>query len=270
MTPMLTLTLLGLVVVGVMMFVLWLIQLRIANAGIVDIGWAYGLGLLAILYGLLGKGALLPRLVLTAMVVLWSGRLGTHLFRRVVGKPEEGRYRQLRAGWSEGSGGAGWKFLAFFEAQAVLDVILSVPFLLVCADSTGAASLSPAQIAGVGLWMVAVTGESLADAQLERFKRRANHGQVCREGLWNYSRHPNYFFEWLVWVAWALFAEPVHLGWIAWGAPVLMLFFLLRVTGIPATEQQSLRSKGEAYAEYQRTTSPFVPWFRKGPRGKTA
>jgi len=268
MTPMLTMALLGLLVVGIVMFGLWVVQLRISNAGIVDIGWAYGLGLLAVLYGLLGEGALLPRITLTAMVVLWSARLGTHLFRRVVGKPEEGRYRELRAGWTTG---AGWKFLVFFEAQAVLDGVLSVPFLLVCADSTAASSLSLAQIAGVGLWMVAVAGESLADAQLDRFKRRSNHGQVCRDGLWNYSRHPNYFFEWLVWIAWALFAEPVHLGWLGWSAPILMLFFLLRVTGIPATEQQSLRSKGEAYAEYQRTTSPFVPWFPKGSsRGKTA
>jgi len=258
MTHVVPLALLGLIVVAFMMLLLWLIQLRIANAGIVDVGWAYGLGLIAILYGTLGKAAALPRLTFTAMILLWSGRLGTHLFRRVVGKPEEGRYRQLRKQWSTG---AAWKFLLFFEAQAILDVALSLPLLLVCSDSTVPASLRPAQVAGIAIWGIAIAGETLADAQLGRFKRRSHPNEVCREGLWNYSRHPNYFFEWLVWVGWALFAQPARLGWLAWSAPLLMLFFLLRLTGIPATEQQSLRSKGEAYAEYQRTTSPFIPWF---------
>jgi steroid 5-alpha reductase family enzyme len=266
MTAVASLALLGLIVIVLMMFLLWLIQLRIDNAGIVDIGWAYGLGLLGLLYGILGKAAPLPRFTVTAMVLLWSGRLGTHLFRRVVGKPEEGRYRQLRQQWATG---AAWRFLVFFEAQAILDVVLSVPFLLVCSDSTAVASLEPMQIAGVAIWGIAIAGETLADAQLARFKRRSSHGEVCREGLWNYSRHPNYFFEWLVWIGWAVFAEPARFGWLAWSAPLLMLFFLLRVTGIPATEQQSLRSKGEAYAEYQRTTSPFIPWFPRHPGGKT-
>jgi steroid 5-alpha reductase family enzyme len=261
MTPFLWLSLLGLVVVALIMFVVWLIEQRTGNAGIVDIAWAYCLGLLALLDAIRGKAAPFPRWTITAMVIVWSGRLGTHLFRRVVGKPEEGRYQQLRAQWSSS---AAWKFLLFFEAQAVLDVLLSIPFLLVCTDADAPGKMVSVQIAGVVIWLVAILGESLADAQLARFKRSANHGAVCRDGLWNYSRHPNYFFEWLVWIGWAVFAEPVHHGWFAWSAPLLMLFFLLRVTGIPATELQSLRSKGEAYAEYQRTTSAFVPWFPKG------
>jgi steroid 5-alpha reductase family enzyme len=267
MTNILHLALLGFAVVALMMLVLWIIQQLIGNAGIVDIGWACGLGLLALLDGILGGAPTLQRWTMAAMVVLWSGRLGTHLFRRVVGKPEEGRYRQLRSQWSSG---AAWKFLLFFEAQALLDVLLSIPFLLVCSDPGSPANLTPAQFAGIVIWVIAIVGESFADAQLARFKRRPHHGAVCREGLWNYSRHPNYFFEWLVWIGWALFALPAHWGWIAWSAPLLMLFFLLRVTGIPATEAQSLRSKGEAYAEYQRTTSAFIPWFPKRPRGRSA
>jgi steroid 5-alpha reductase family enzyme len=267
MTNFTSLALVGFVVVAVMMFVLWVIQQRIGNAGIVDIGWAYGLGLLALLDGIFGRGPSLPRFTLAVMVALWSGRLGTHLFLRVVGKPEEGRYQQLRRQWASGVSS---KFLLFFEAQAVLDLLLSLPFLLVCADPAAPANLTPLQIAGVGVWAVALLGEGVADAQLARFKRRSNHGAVCRDGLWNYSRHPNYFFEWLVWIGWAVFAQPVHWGWLAWSAPVLMLFFLLRVTGIPATELQSLRSKGEAYADYQRTTSAFIPWFHKGRQGEHA
>jgi steroid 5-alpha reductase family enzyme len=111
--------------------------------------------------------------------------------------------------------------------------------------------------------LVAIAGESLADAQLAAFKRRAAKGQVCDAGLWRYSRHPNYFFEWLVWVAYFLFALGSPHGWLAFVGPASILFLLLRVTGIPLTEEQSLRSKGDAYRRYQRTTSAFVPWFPK-------
>jgi steroid 5-alpha reductase family enzyme len=117
---------------------------------------------------------------------------------------------------------------------------------------------------GFSVWLVAILGESLADRQLAAFKADpSNRGKVCSAGLWKFSRHPNYFFEWLVWVALFLFALPAPWGWTTIFAPALMLFFLLRVTGIPYTEQQSLRSRGEAYRSYQRTTSAFVPWFPK-------
>jgi steroid 5-alpha reductase family enzyme len=117
---------------------------------------------------------------------------------------------------------------------------------------------------GIGFWLVAVIGESIVDAQLAAFRREpANRGHVCERGLWNYSRHPNYFFEWLVWVAWAIYAAASPFGWLALICPLVMLFFLFRVTGIPATEAQALRSRGQEYARYQRTTSAFVPWFKK-------
>ena len=263
----LTLASIGAAVLGLLMLLLWWVHLKIANAGIVDIGWAYGLGFLALLYAYLGTGDATPRWTMAAMAALWSARLGTHLLRRIAGRPEEGRYRHLRQHWGSG---AAWKFLLFFEAQAGLDVLLGLPFLLVSvAPTTGrsgfaALNFRPLHWAGIAVWLLAIAGESLADAQLARFKRTASPKEVCRVGLWNYSRHPNYFFEWLAWVAWALFALPAPLGWLAWSAPALMLFFLFKVTGIPATEAQALRSKGEAYAVYQRTTSAFVPWFKKG------
>jgi len=254
------LLILGAAIVMLMMFLLWLLHLRMHNAGIVDIGWAFGLGVLALLYGTLGRAPVIPRATLALLASLWSLRLGIHLYHRVIGKPEEGRYQQLRSAWPTGTA---WKFLLFFEAQALLDLILSLPFLLVCVDTTSPRSLSLTQIAAIILLVLSIAGESLADAQLARFKQSATHGQVCTTGLWNYSRHPNYFFEWLIWVAYALYASGAHLGWLSWSAPAMMLYFLLRVTGIPATEAQSLRSKGAAYAEYQRTTSAFVPWFKK-------
>ena len=242
-----------------MMFALWLLHLRLRNAGYVDIGWAYGLGILAVLYAWLGQGSPIRRWTLAAMVVLWSVRLGTHLLLRIVGHPEEGRYVELRKHWGKS---APWKFLPFFEAQAILDLLLSLPFLLVCVDPSSAA-LGTWQYIGIAIWLIAVAGEAVADAQLSRFKKTANPGQVCRAGLWNYSRHPNYFFEWLVWMAWAIFAVTAPWGWLGFLSPALMLLFLFRVTGIPATEAQSLRSKGDAYRAYQRTTSAFFPWPHK-------
>ena len=249
----------GTVVVAAMMFVLWLIHLRIANAGIVDIGWAFGLGILGLLYAWLGPGYGPRKLMAAVMVGAWSVRLGGYLFVRTVGHPEEGRYRQLRQDWGAS---APLKFLIFFEFQALLDVLLSLPFLLACLNPRP--GFTALELASAGLWLLAFLGESLADRQLARFKSDpANRGQVCQAGLWNYSRHPNYFFEWMIWVAWAMFAWSSPYGPIAIICPVLMLLFLFRITGIPATEAQALRSKGEAYRRYQQTTSAFVPRFKR-------
>jgi steroid 5-alpha reductase family enzyme len=112
--------------------------------------------------------------------------------------------------------------------------------------------------------MVAFTGEVTADRQLERFKADAvNGGRTCQVGLWRHSRHPNYFFEWLMWVACATFASGSPWGWTAFVCPAAMIVLLVKVTGIPPTEAQAIRSLGDAYREYQRTTSAFVPWFRR-------
>ncbi len=256
---MLHLVLVGFAVVSALMFVLWLIQLRTLNAGIVDIGWTLSLGFLAALYGWLGSGSAVQRWTIAAMVGIWSLRLGTYLAVRVIGKPEDTRYHALREQWPTG---VKWKFFLVFEAQAVLDVLLSLPFLLVAFQAED--SLAWQQFVGVAIWIIAIGGEAIADAQLAAFRRNpANRGMVCELGLWNYSRHPNYFFEWLVWFGWALFAWGAPWYGLVWLSPAVMLLFLFRVTGIPAAEAQSLKSKGEAYAEYQRTTSAFIPWFKR-------
>jgi len=242
-----------------MMFALWLIHVRTGNASVVDPGWAFGLPIAAVTYAVLGTGYIWRRWLLAGMVIVWGVRLGTYLLLRIIGKPEEGRYQELRRQWKEH---ITLKFLVFFEFQALLDLFLSLPVLLAALNPKPA--LSALEYTGIALWIVAVTGEAIADAQLAAFKRdTTSHGQVCQRGLWNYSRHPNYFFEWLIWVAWALFALASPYGWLAILCPLLMFYFIFRVTGIPATEAQALRSKGEAYRRYQETTSAFVPWFKK-------
>jgi steroid 5-alpha reductase family enzyme len=241
-----------------LMLVLWLIHLPLRNAAIVDCGWAGGLALLGAIYAAMGGGYPLRALLIAGMAVLWGLRLAIYLlFTRVIGHPEEGRYVQLRREWG---GNLPLKFLLFFQFQALLCVVLSIPFLL--STLTRRAELSAFEYAGAALWLVAWMGELVVDSQLHRFKSNPDdRGAVCTAGLWKYSRHPNYFFEWLIWVAFALFAMGSPYGYLALFCPALMLFFLFRVTGIPATEAQALRSKGESYRQYQHSTSAFVPWF---------
>lgn len=244
-----------------MMLALWLISIRTGNATIVDFGWGMGYAIVAIIAFVNADGALLRKILLTSMIVLWGGRLALYLlFDRVLtGKPEDGRYTEIRAKWKTG---INRKFFFFFQTQAALILILSIPFMIVMMN--GDAELAPFELAGIALWVVELAGEAIADRQLTKFKDNpANKGKTCRAGLWNYSRHPNYFFEWVIWVSYFVFALASPYGWIAVVSPLLMLYILLNVTGIPLTERQALRSRGDDYREYQRTTSPFIPWFRK-------
>jgi steroid 5-alpha reductase family enzyme len=120
---------------------------------------------------------------------------------------------------------------------------------------------------GAGVWGIGLLGEALSDAQMQRFKSDpGNRGSVCQVGLWRYSRHPNYFFESVIWWGFWIFACGSAWGWVTFYAPAMILYFLLRVTGIPLTEKCAVENKGDAYREYQRTTSAFVPWFRKQSR----
>jgi steroid 5-alpha reductase family enzyme len=254
------LALTGAAIVAGMMFVLWLIHLLIRNAAIVDVGWAAGLGILAVYYAAAGPGYSARRWAIASMAGFWGLRLAVYLlFARVLGHPEEGRYIQLRKEWKNN---LALRFLFFFEFQALLDVVLSLPFLLACLDTRAALGLLEKFAAG--LWLVSMIAEAIADHQLNAFKKKPeNQGKTCRDGLWKYSRHPNYFFEWLIWVAYAVFALASPWGWIGLISPALILYFLLGATGIPATEAQALRSRGNEYRAYQRTTNSFVPWFPK-------
>ena len=252
----------GTILVLLLMSALWALHLRLRNASIVDVGWAAGLGLLAVLYSAFGTGWEVRRALVGAVGGVWAFRLARHLHLRIRGRPEEGRYVALREAWTKAGRNVPASFLAFFLAQGLLDVLLSWPLFLAARNPRP--SLSLFEIAGILLWLGSLVGESAADAQLARFKANpANAGRVCRDGLWNLSRHPNYFFEWLVWCAFALFALDAPYGVTSLVSPALMLFFLLRVTGIPATEAQALRSKGEEYRRYQREVSAFVPFLRR-------
>ena len=256
---MLTLWLAGLAIACVYFAAAWAISVRIDNYGLLDVAWSYGISILAPMYAWLGPGEPVRKWLLTGIGVAWSARLGTHILLRVIRHhpAEDPRYQTLRERWPSAG-----KFLIFFEIQAVLVAVFSLPFLLVSFNRDPL--LAPIEIAGLALALVAFVGETTADLQLQAFKRGAgSNGDVCQVGLWRYSRHPNYFFESVIWWAFLLVALGSPRGWIAIVCPLLMLYSLFRVTGIPLTEKHALRSKGVAYREYQRTTSAFVPWFRK-------
>ena len=243
-----------------MLFV-WLWARKIKNAGVVDVFWALNFPVIGFLLLFLGEGDPVRKLVIGGMVIIAGGRLALHLGVRVIGhlSEEEGRYKQLRLQWAPNPDK---KFFWFFQMQALSNVLLAIPFFIITANAQ--AGLSPFEYAGVALWLIAVLGEALADYQLAQFKKdSSNKGKVCSAGLWNYSRHPNYFFEWLLWVSYFVFALGSPYGWLAIISPLIILYLLLKVTGIPTTEEQSLRSKGDAYRAYQQTTSVFIPLPKK-------
>lgn len=241
---------------SVMMVFGWAWQRRSDNAGVVDVLWSAGMATSAVFYALVVPGPVLPRVLVAILGGLWGARLAIHLAQRVFSEDEDGRYQNLRRKWN----GSQAKFLMFFLAQAAFVVFFSIPFWIAAHNPTHEWTIWTTL--AVLVWLVAVIGESVADRQLSAHRNDpANKGKTCRSGLWRYSRHPNYFFEWLHWFTYVFLSIGLGAGWVALSliGPALMLAFLYRVTGIPYTEAQALRSRGDDYAHYQRTTSPFIP-----------
>ncbi|HEU0029482.1 MAG TPA: DUF1295 domain-containing protein [Kofleriaceae bacterium] len=238
--------------------VLWLVQLRTRNAAIVDVGWAAAFTLVVGVFALRAEAPPATWLPIAIVVVLWSVRLSAYLVSRgaMLGA-EEGRYVELRRRWSPHADRA---FAVFFQAQAALVAVLAtafvVPFFERPWDSGWLRAL------GIAVSAIAIVGEAVADAQLARWKR-THRGQVCDAGLWGYSRHPNYFFEWCYWVGLASYSLAfAPWGLLALAGQAIILGSIWGVTGIPPTEEQAIRSKGDAYRDYQRRVSRFVPMRR--------
>jgi steroid 5-alpha reductase family enzyme len=245
-------------VASLLMLVLWVIQQRTRDAGLVDAGWAFGLGSAAMFAGISGSGESWHRWSIAVIAGLWGLRLAAYLLvDRVLAGHEDGRYAELRAQWGPR---ASARFFWFFQVQAASILILALPFVL--AASNAVPGLGVLGWFAVGVWTLGFAGEAIADRQLARFRADpSNKGRTCRAGLWRYSRHPNYFFEWTMWVAYAMLAWPTPLGWLGVLSPLIIYLLITRVTGIPPAEARSLRSRGEEYRDYQRTTSAFFPWF---------
>lgn len=260
MTPMTGAQAVGVVAAAVVpvMALLWYRQLRTREADVVDLAWTVGLGGAAVLYAAaVPAGVGWRRWMVAAMAGVWSARLAWYLAGRVRVPGEDGRYRELRAKWGRSAPG---RFFVFFQAQAALVIVLSVHFLLAMRPADQ--SFRAADLAGLLIWVVSIAGETIADRQLHRFRTTpGNENRVCRTGLWRYSRHPNYFFEWLHWLAYVPVAYGSAPLWAILFAPVLLLLSIRFVTGIPPIERRTVERRGEAYRRYQRTTSAFIPWF---------
>lgn len=242
------------VVIGAAMTSLWVLSLRLRDASIVDIFW--GLGFVAIAWSTLGlSGGVAPRAGLAAgLTTLWGVRLAGYLAWRNHGKGEDPRYAAMRRRHGEA-----WpvrSLFVVFGLQGALMWVVSLPVQAAVRAPPGA--LGALDVTGAALVVAGVLFEGVGDLQLARFKREPdNRGKVMDRGLWRWSRHPNYFGDFLVW--WGLFAIAAGAGaWWTALSPALMSFLLLRVSGVTLLER-SLRTR-PGYEDYVRRTSAFFPW----------
>lgn len=235
----------------------WMWAKKSDNYSLVDAVWAFGIGFTGCLWLLLNAGGA-KSWVAMALLGLWSLRLGLHLERRIrrMHPAEDARYVKLREHWN---GRVARSFFWFFQAQGVSVVLLALPFLMISLDSNR--DWSWWESAGLIVTLTGIIGEGIADSQMTGFKAKNSDSKaVCQDGLWRYSRHPNYFFEGVIWVGFYVFACGSEWGWATVHAPIIIIYLLLKVTGIPPTEAAAVRRKGAAYLAYQASTSAFVPW----------
>ncbi len=240
-----------------LMAVFWWISQKLSFYSLVDAVWAYGIGALVIIFVWTSKGAAEKKALALILSMLWSLRLGSHLAARLKAHYplEDSRYIDLKKKWGKA------KFFAFFQFQGLSQIVFSLPFFFIANDSDS--NFSFLTVCGVIIFFFGFFGETVADHQLSQFKKApANKNKVCKAGLWKYSRHPNYFFEWLIWCGISISALPSAYGYLGLISPLLMYLTLNYLTGIPKAEEQSLKSKGDLYRDYQKTTNRFFPGIK--------
>ena len=258
MTAIQAMPLIGLIIAQLAFLLIWLLQRRINDAGIVDVFWSLMVASLGLFYCMVGSGNPSRRWVAGILVFAWAFRLSYYLLSRWLRTPEDHRYVTLKAEWGKT---AQVRLFRFYQLQAMGCVLFSIPILMAAHNES---QLGWLDLVGVLIFLIAMIGESSADLQLDQFKRHSgNAGKVCRTGLWSYCRHPNYFFEWLHWFSYVFLAITTSWGWISIIGPIGMYYFLTQKTGIPETEKQAVKSKGDAYRDYQKTTNAFFPWPSK-------
>ncbi|MFO1111203.1 MAG: DUF1295 domain-containing protein [Bradyrhizobium sp.] len=238
----------------------WIVQQRTGNSGWVDTIWTFSLGLVG------AAGALWPmddaapngrQWLVAGLVAIWSLRLGIHIAIRTAGIADDPRYASFAKEWGLN---APRRMFIFLQNQALGTIPLA--FAIFVAARFPQPALRLQDCLGALILLIGIAGEALADAQLKRFRENpANKGRVCDVGLWRWSRHPNYFFEWFGWLAYPVIGLSLDYPWglATLLAPIFMYWILVHVTGIPPLEEQMLRSRGERYREYQSRTSRFFP-----------
>lgn len=250
---------------AVVMTVSWLTQRATKNGGWVDVFWTFGTGAACVAAALWPEPAASSarQLLVAGLAAVWALRLGGYIALRVATSSEDTRYANLREEW-------GVKFQAnmfwLVIVQAPATAILSLSVFV--AGHGGGAELGLRDALGALVLVIAIAGEGLADEQMRAFKKQGRHGAVMDKGLWGWSRHPNYFFEWVGWLAYPVIAfDPaVAWTWATWIAPVVMFLLLRFGTGVPTLEKTMLQSRGDKFRDYQRRVSAFFPL---PPKGKT-
>ena len=225
---------------------------------IVDIAWGPGFILVSILTFSMSQKFMFRQILVLALVVLWGTRLALHITVRKRGRGEDFRYAQWRRDWGK------WFFLRslfqIFMLQGIILLVIAYPIILINHSSRGGIIIL--DIIGALVWLTGFSFEAIGDYQLLKFKRHPeNKGKIITQGLWKYTRHPNYFGETLIWWGIFLIALSVRNGWTAVLSPLLITFLLLRVSGITMLEKKYTGNK--YFEEYARKTSPFIPWFPK-------
>ncbi len=249
---------------SVLMTIAWAVQQRTGNSGWVDTIWTFAVGLTGVGSALWPIGGETPshrQWLVAALVAIWSIRLGVHIAVRTAGISDDPRYAAFAKEWGVNSAR---RMFVFLQNQGFGSIPLV--FAIFVAARFPMAALRAQDYLGAAILFAGIAGEALADAQLERFRKLpANEGRVCDVGLWRWSRHPNYFFEWFGWLAYPIIAISIDdpllypWGWVTLLAPAFMYWILVYVTGIPPLEAQMLRSRGDRYRAYQSRTSAFFP-----------
>lgn len=240
------------------------IERSTGNSGWIDVIWTFGLGVTGAAGALLpfGDGQLGRRLVVAALVAAWALRLGLHIVGRTKGIADDPRYARMKRDWGPQ---APARMARLLQLQALASIPLAIGIVLAAHNP---ATLGQAQDAlGLAIFLVGILGGAIADRQLRAFAR-SGRGGVCDTGLWAFSRHPNYFFEAVLWCAYGVIASSLAYpqGWLAWLAPAAITLLLVRVSGIPPLEEHMLAKHGAAYRDYQRRTSAFIPLPPQGAR----
>nr|WP_316654714.1 DUF1295 domain-containing protein [uncultured Gellertiella sp.] len=252
---------------SMLMAVAWAVQRLTGASGWVDTIWSFAVGAGGIAAAILADGTLERRWTAGLLIGLWALRLGSHIGFRTHGGGEDPRYEKLIRDWGLS---AAWRLFLFLQVQALAAFVL----VLAVYPAASARGLFPGllDVAGVALAILALAGEALSDHQLSAFRRTADaRTTVMEKGLWAWSRHPNYFFEWLFWCAWFLLAqtESNWLGVLALLAPIQMYWLLVHVSGIPPLEEHMLKSRGDQFRALQRRVNAFFPGPRRTGDGAT-
>lgn len=259
------------IALSAVMTLAWAVEQRTGNSGWIDTVWTFGLGTVGIASALIplpDEASVSQRQQLIAMLVLvWSLRLGLHIAQRSGARADDPRYAKLRKQWGDH---ASWQMWLLLQKQALVSIPLGATMWL--AAHHPAPGLRSQDYLAVLILAIAICGEGIADRQLRVFQQnhKGDRGAVCDVGLWRWSRHPNYFFEWFGWLAYAVaamdFTGGYPFGWFALAGPAAMYWLLVYVSGIPPLEAHMIKTRGEAFRAYQARTSAFFPMPRASGR----